>query len=31
MRDFYHKVKGEHATVPSILGLTAAVDVGKIG
>ncbi|KAJ5873617.1 ATP-dependent helicase dcl2 [Penicillium subrubescens] len=31
MRDFYHKVKGEHATVPSILGLTAAVDVAKIG
>ncbi|KAJ5471839.1 hypothetical protein N7539_008782 [Penicillium diatomitis] len=30
MRDFYHKAKSENVAVPSILGLTAAVDVTKI-
>lgn len=30
MRDFYHVAKRESLTLPSILGLTASVDVAKI-
>ncbi|KAJ5300148.1 ATP-dependent helicase dcl2 [Penicillium antarcticum] len=30
MRDFYHVAKLENSTLPSILGLTASVDVAKI-
>ncbi|KAJ5553758.1 hypothetical protein N7494_003136 [Penicillium frequentans] len=30
MRDFYHVAKRENVTLPSILGLTASVDVAKI-
>lgn len=30
MRDFYHVAKLENSALPSILGLTASVDVAKI-
>lgn len=30
MRDFYHQAKRENTYLPSILGLTASVDVAKI-
>ena len=30
MRDFYHQAKRENTYIPSILGLTASVDVAKI-
>jgi hypothetical protein len=30
IRDFYHKAKQENSALPSILGLTASVDVAQI-